>query len=260
MPTRNPSSVPTTEPTRETPELFLLGGIALRGTPDGVADKLLAHSKVLALLAYLVLAPPGRYQRRDRLVNLLWPELDQEHARAALRKAVFAIRRALGPNAVLSRGDEEIALASGALWCDVVEFNTRADAGHLVRAFECCPEGAELLAGFHLSECNDFDQWLSAEREQFRERVAATAWALAVELGESGKHTTAGKWARRAVRYAGTDERVLRRVLNMLEKIGDRAGAVRVYEDFTRRLREELEVEPSGESQALAARLRGSVT
>jgi serine/threonine-protein kinase len=75
-------------------ELRLLGGIELVGAPGSAADKLLAQSKAVALLAYLVLSPNRCFQRRDLLVGLLWPELDQAHARAALRKSLLARPRA----------------------------------------------------------------------------------------------------------------------------------------------------------------------
>jgi DNA-binding SARP family transcriptional activator len=58
------------------------------------------------------------------------------------------------------------------------------------------------------------------------------------------------------VHYAGTDERVLRRTMTMLDRLGDRAGALRVYTDFTRRLAKELETEPSPDTVKLAASLR----
>jgi DNA-binding SARP family transcriptional activator len=58
------------------------------------------------------------------------------------------------------------------------------------------------------------------------------------------------------VHYAGTDERVLRRTMTMLDRLGDRAGALRVYTDFTRRLEKELEAKPSRETTELAKSLR----
>jgi hypothetical protein len=62
--------------------------------------------------------------------------------------------------------------------------------------------------------------------------------------------------ARGAARHAWTDERVLRRAMTMLERIGDRAGAVKLYEGFAARLRADLEVEPSAETNPLAASIR----
>lgn len=234
--------------------MFLLGGIALNGVPAATGNQLLAQSKAVALLAYLVLSPPGRYQRRDRIVGLLWPELDQAHARTALRKAVFAVRSALGAESIASRGDEELALAPGALWCDALELNACADDGRLARALELYR--GELMPGFHLPECGDFDLWLEDQRAGSRERAAAAAWALARLREGQNQFTEAGAMARRAVRFSWNDERVLRRALTMLDRLGDRAGALGVYEEFVRRLRSELDAEPSAETAALVATMR----
>ena len=235
--------------------LYLLGGIGLRdASGQGAADNLLAQSKVVGMLAYLALSPSGRFQRRDRLVGLLWPELDQEHARAALRKALHIVRGALGDGVIVTRGDEELTLAGDQLLCDAVEFTRACDEGELERALDLY-EG-ELMPGFHLPDCGDYDAWIEGERNDLRERAVSAAWALAQVLERDLKRTLAGQWARRAVQYAGTDERVLRRTMEMLDRVGDRAGALRLYADFCKRLRKELDVDPSAETNALAASLR----
>ena len=65
-------------------DLRLLGSIDLRG-PDIAVGDLVVQSKVVAMLAYLSLPVMGRFVRRDTLVGLLWPELDQTRARVALQ-------------------------------------------------------------------------------------------------------------------------------------------------------------------------------
>jgi serine/threonine-protein kinase len=222
--------------------------------PADDADRLMAQSKAVAFLTYLALSTGGRHQRRDRLVGLLWPELDQTHARAALRKVVHAVRSTLGRTSLASRGDEELALTPGALWCDAVDFIASADSGKLVRSLELYR--GELLSGFHLPECGEFDMWLEDQRNVVRERAAAAAWALARDSEVDSRLTDAGLWARRAVRFVWTDERILRRALGMLDRVGDRAGALRLYEDFARRLKTELDADPSAETTALVAALR----
>src|ERR1051326_6088329 len=117
-------------------ELRLLGGIELRGPSTGGADKVLAQSKAVAHLAFLALSPDRRFQRRDLIMGLLWPELDQPHARAALRKAVYEVRGALGADIVASRGDDELAILPETLRCDVEAFNSACDRGRLVQALE----------------------------------------------------------------------------------------------------------------------------
>jgi serine/threonine-protein kinase len=236
-------------------KLCLLGGLSLHhASADPGAEKVLAHSKTVAALAYLALAPAGRFQRRDRLAGLLWPELDQEHARAALRKSLHVIRGFLGEGVVLVHGDEQLAVSREALWCDAVAFADACEEGALAHALELY-EG-ELMPGFHLPECGDFDMWLELERRHLAERAAAAAWALAERLERDKKMTLAGQWARRAVHYAGTDERVLRRTMVMLDRLGDRAGALRLYADFARRLMKDLEAEPSPETTQLAREMR----
>jgi len=241
---------------RATPavELFLLGGIELRGVDREAADRLLAQVKLTALLALLALSPSRRPQRRDRLVGLLWPELDQPHARTALRKATHAVRSVLGADALRSRGDEELALDADAVWCDAAALVDAADAGRMLRAVELYR--GDLMPGFHLAGCAEFDQWLDEERRLARERAAAAAWGLARTLESEEQLTDAGRMARRAVRFSWDDERVLRRTITMLARIGDHAGALRLYDDFARRMKQELDAEPSPETVKLADTLR----
>lgn len=237
------------------PALYLLGGIALRGIPKSDADTLLSQSKVVALLAYLALSPRGVFQRRDRIAGLLWPELDQAHARAALRKVVHITRATLGESAILGRGDEELALNHDAVWCDTAALLAAVERGHLGRAVELYADEG-LMPGFFLTDCHDFDAWLSDKRAAMLESAVAASWALAQHLEANSHHTAATKQARHTVRLAWSNERVLRRSLTMLNRLGDRAGALRQYEVFAHRLRRELEAEPSRETLDLIEAIR----
>jgi serine/threonine-protein kinase len=232
-------------------KLRLLGTVTLEGAAG--AAELLAQSKLVALLAYLAVA--GGHQRRDRIVGLLWPELDQTHARGALRKSLHALRRLLGSGAVATRGDDDVAVAPEALWCDAAEFTAAADGGRLARALELYK--GELMPGFHVTGCAEYARWLDDERAAARDRAAAAAWAMAQQHEQNRRNTHAGEMARRAVRFEWGNERVLRRALEMLERLGDNAGALKLYDDFAKRLREDLDAEPSAETLRLVERLRG---
>lgn len=237
--------------------LYLLGGLELAGAVDpALAHRLLAQPKLTALLAFLALSSEQRPQRRDRIVALLWPELDQAHARTALRKGAHAIRAALGSDALWNRGDEEIGLAMPPLWCDAVEVRAAADAGRMLRVHELYK--GELLEGFHLPGCADFQHWLDVERAEARERAAAAAWGLACIFERDQRFTDAGMMAKRAVRYSSDDERVLRRTMTMLQRIGDHAGALKLFDEFASRMRDELNAAPSPETMRLVSSLRSS--
>ena len=242
-------------------QLRLLGAPDLAGVDAGVdpaaAAALLGQPKRLAVLVYLALATPRGWQRRDRIVGMLWPELDQERARTALRKTVLALRRTLGESAVVSRGDEEIALAPGAVWCDAVEADDAFERGHYARVLELYRRG-DVLPSFFVPGASGFEDWLERERGALRDKAAAAAWSLAAFYVDDGQLTTAARFAKQAGQLAPSDERMLRRVMLLLERVGDRAGAVRVYDDFARRLRRDFGVEPAAETRALLERIRGA--
>ena len=239
-------------------QLSLFGGIELRGPDAAAAKRVLVQPKHVALLAYLLAGDSAgerqRFRRRDHLVALFWPELDQPHARASLRRVVHALRAALGAEALLSRGDEELAPGEGVLECDVAAFVTAIRAGQLARALELY--AGELMPGFHLSGCGEFERWLEDRRMALRQEAAAAAWALAQRFEAEKNPTLAEGWARRAFVMAWDDERVLRRALEMLDRVGNRAGALRLFDEFAQRLRAEFDAAPSPETLAVVARMR----
>jgi DNA-binding SARP family transcriptional activator len=112
------------------------------------------------------------------------------------------------------------------------------------------------LPGFHVDGCAEFERWLDGERQSLRERAGGTALALAQMFERDASFTVASKWARRAVRFSWDDERVLRHAMSLLERAGDRSGALRLYTEFATRLQKELGAEPSPETVELARRLR----
>jgi len=114
------------------------------------------------------------------------------------------------------------------------------------------------LPGFYLPACTEFDRWLEDQRAQAVESVVAASWALARTLEADSKLTDAAHMAREAARLNWNDERVLRRSLVMLDRLGDRAGALHLFEVFARRLRRDFEAEPSAETIALVTTLRSS--
>ena len=241
-------------PTDTSPfSLILFGGVSLRGR-DGDVHQLLVNKKAVALIAYLSLPTVGRFVRRDTLIGLLWPELEQSRARTALRKTAHAIRQELGSESLLSRGDEELALSPNVVSCDAAAFTAAADAGFLLPAVQLFR--GELMPGFHLDECWEFDRWLEEERSAARERAAGAAWALARRFEAEQQLSDAAGMARQSVRFSWSDERALRRAVAMLDRLGDRAGALRLFEEFARRLRAELDTEPSPETLDLASRVR----
>ncbi len=235
--------------------LRVLGTLDLRGPAGQEVRDVLAQPKRCALLCYLALAQPLGYHQRDTLLALFWPECDQAHARHALRQALHYLRRALGPGVFAARGDEEIGLVEGALWCDAVAFPQAVAELRLVDALELYR--GDLLAGFFIpSPAAEFERWLEDERARLCALAARAAWSLAETEEQARNPAGAAQWARRAASLAPDDEAALRRLVSLLDRLGDRKGALRAHAEFQRRLADEFQVRPAAETRALIEAVR----
>src|SRR5437763_15224437 len=135
-----------------------LGAAELEEDLEARARPIAIQAKRLALLAYAVLAGRGRHRRRDSIVALFWPDLDEEHARSALRQALTYLRRILGSSAVVTRGEEEIAIDADALRCDAVQFDEAFAAGRLEEALALYR--GDFLDGLFVSDASpELGQW-----------------------------------------------------------------------------------------------------
>ena len=234
-------------------ELRVLGALRLTAPNRDDVANLTRQARRAALLAYLAAATPRGSHRRDKLLALFWPELDQARARAALNQAVYVLRATLGEEAIVPRGDGALGLTD-VVWCDAVAFEAALDAGNVGDALALYR--GDLLDGFFISGAPEFEHWLDGERARLRERASEAAWALAETRAAAGDVVDAERWARRAADLVPADEARVRRLMTFLLGLGDRAAAVRAYEVFVARLRQEYELEPSAETEALAASLR----
>jgi len=211
-------------------EFRMFGTLQLTDAAGHEVKSLITRPRRLALLAYLAASSGRELHRRDTLLALFWPELDQEHARAALRQALHVLRTALGADVVVTRGDDDIGLDSGLLWTDVAAFDRAVAQEQYAAALELYR--GPLLEGFFISGAADFERWLDEERSR-RQRDATHCARRLVEQAEAGgDFAGAVAWARRASQLAPHDEDAVRRLITLLDRSGDRAAAVQIFDDF----------------------------
>lgn len=230
-----------------------LGRIELRAAPGDTVVVL--QPKRLGLLAYLAVAAPGGFVRRDLFLPLFWPELNGPRARNALNKAVFHLRQVLGEGVLLGRGDDELGLMPDRVWCDTVALDAAVAGQRWGEALELYR--GDLLPGLYLSGAAPFEEWLEIERTRLRRQAARAARGAAEALMAGDDAPGAVEAARRAVSLAPDDEQAVRYLMALLDRLGDRAGALRVYEDFAARMRREFEVEPDTETRTLRKTVSG---
>lgn len=226
--------------------------------------------KATALLAYL--AVTGRAHGREALAALLWPEYDDEHARAALRRTLSTLRAALdAPHLAIDR--ETVSLIPGAdLWVDVAEFQQRLAAcrthGH--SPVDVCPaclaplaEAVALyrddfLAGFTLRDTAEFDDWQFAQAEVLRGELAGALEKLARGHITQGDFASALAAARRWLALDPLREEAHRQVMRLYAWADQRTTALHQYRECVRILEQELGVAPLDETTELYEAIKGN--
>jgi len=234
-------------------ELRLLGTLHLKGTDGRAVPVILAQPKRLVLLAYLALHPDGA--RRDSVVAMFWPELDTGHARGALRQSLRFLRRELGDGILNGHSDEAIAFEPRTVWCDVVAFEQACKAGHVAQALELY-RGGFLDGCFVSGGSQELERWITAERTRLGQLAGRAAADLMAHAEREGDLPTALQAARQAIALDLDDESALARLIALLDRSGDRAGALSAFETFRRRLEKEYDATPSPETDARIQAIR----
>ncbi len=233
--------------------------LSLLGTPrierDGVSIEVDTR-KAIALIAFLAVS--RERHSRDRLVTLLWPDYDQQHARATLRRTLSTLNKALN-GAWLDLDHEMIALHPSAdLWVDVDEFARRlaATRTHGHPASEVCPACLrplteavvlyrdDLLAGFSLRDSPTFDDWQFFQSESLRRDLAGALERLISAQNAQGDLDAAIHSARRWLALDRLHEPAHRQLMQLYAWAGQRAAALHQYRECLQVLEQELGVAP----------------
>ena len=226
--------------------LCLFGDYAL--ARDGRPIRLPTRKAEL-LLAYLTLFPKAH--GREHLAALFWGDVPDEQARGSLRKALTALRAALGPDVVLADRLTVQLNPDFPLWVDAVEFE-RLVARH--SPADDAPDAAllaaldlyrgELLAGF-------YDDWIIPLREHYRAAFLERALALAAAGRARSEYDRAAALAQRVLAVDPANERAHQHLMFCYLALGRRSEALQQYEVCKRALWEGLAVAPSRETTAL---------
>lgn len=244
--------------------------IALFGPPaievDGVPIQVDTR-KATALLAYLTVE--GTLQSRDHLSGLLWPEYDQERARAALRRTLSALKRALQER-WLSIDRSTIRLSTDDVYCDVTEFNTilgRVSAHEHAAGAPCteCIESllaatdlaaGDFMSGFTLRDSAEFEEWQSLTLGSLRQDDGMALERLVDLLVAAGDLDRALERNRRWLVLDRLHEPAHRHMMRLLTWAGNRNAALEHYRDCVALFERELGVTPLEETTELYEAIR----
>src|SRR6266540_3411009 len=200
--------------------------------------------KHLAVLLYLHFEGRARSIPRDRLVDLLWPEVPPEKGRHSLSQALLAIRSLLGTGAVTGREQEVQLLAE-----------LPSDLSTLRQGHVTTVRVAEPLRGLDDCAGAEFAHWVDGARvrlkAQARDALRAALQAARAKGNLSDTHLLA------AALY-DVDPLCSDAVCALAERAlldGDTVAAVRLLKDQARLARAALGTNPNPEIARLLRRL-----
>jgi DNA-binding SARP family transcriptional activator/tetratricopeptide (TPR) repeat protein len=207
----------------DTPQVRLAdGSVQALGTVDAL------------LLAWLAVEGPTR---RERVAGLLWPDSPADTARNALRQRLFRLRKQCGVD--LIGGTATLALAN--------------DVGHDLA------EARTLLGTLQTPLGTELADWLDGQRRHRREAERQHLAERMQALEQAGDPAAAVPLAEALIGLDPLREDAHRRLMRLLYLAGDRAAALRAFDQCEQRLKHELGTRPSPETLALLALVEAAV-
>ncbi|MCB0109940.1 MAG: NACHT domain-containing protein, partial [Caldilineaceae bacterium] len=224
-------------------------------------------AKSRALLAYLA-AQPDREHARATLATLLWGDLADSNAKTNLRIELSNLNKVLGKHPALNITRNAVRFDHAWATVDVVDF--RAAVTHflalpiesqMVQLAQLTTALAgyqgEFLAGLHVDNALEFEEWQLLMREQLHEQAMQALTLLQQRHAEQGNWPALAAAARRQLALVPWQESAHRNLIQALVAQGQRVAALEQYEKCCAILHAELGVEPTLATQAIVARLRG---
>ena len=247
--------------------IYLTGDVAVERGEDLLRDADLAGRQGRLALVYLV-AERERAVTQSELAELLWPDSLPPSWPVALSAVISKLRQKLATLGL----DRERIIANAfrcyqfrppaETWIDIEaaadavhEAEGAVLANHLGAAY-----GPALIATTIARRpflVGEDAPWVVTRRERLRETLVRALDCRVEALLWNGELALAQDQARAAVQLEPFRESGYRRLMQVLVKKGDRAEAVRVYNECRRLLADELGVAPSAETESLRSALIG---
>jgi DNA-binding SARP family transcriptional activator len=203
---------------------------------------------------------------RDRLIEFLWPGVDEKHGRDRLKVAVYSLRQLLASADLVVHAGEAYALRAGTVLLDVAVFERLVAEGirharqqRSAHALASLGDALKLYRGDYLEE-NPYEEWCAEERMRLRELYFEAAEYLTEALILQRRFDEAGRVCSDALGRESCREVFHRMRMECLLAEGREEEAERQYRRCCEALDRELDVGPLPETRRIAARIRAART
>jgi DNA-binding SARP family transcriptional activator len=208
-------------------------------------------------LTKLLAICPGHALHREQIIDILWPEVDEESALNSFGKALHAARHALEPELPRRKDSAYLRLADGRLILNTEHVMVDADrfeqlAEDAIRRGNIEAYEAALAAyGGDLLPEDRYEGWCSERRSFLVESRVRLLLGMAEALEGRGAYNDAAGRLRDVLRQDPTREPVHRQLMRLYARMGTPDQAVRQFRLCEDVLRRELDLAPQPETVSL---------
>ena len=209
--------------------------------------------KAASLVKLLALAP-DHWLHRERVMEVLWPDLGMRAASNNLRQTLHAARRTLDPAAgsrYLACHDESLVLCrEGSLRVDVEVFEEAARTARRSQDPAAYRAVLDLYAG-ELLPADRYEEWTENRREYLQGLYLTLLIELAGLYEERGEYGPAVETLRSAVTEEPNLEKAHASLMRLYALLDQRGEALAQYERLRQGLSGRLSTEPGATTQRL---------
>ena len=202
------------------------------------------------VMAFLFAAYPNGLSR-ERVIDLLWPEVSPAKGNSLFHSSMYRLRGALTKDIIVHYRGVYRLNPTLTYYYDVTEFERLATLG-LEESAEAQAARRRSLGLCHtpfLEICDG--EWCLEIRQRLQRQMLDLAILEGRTLALAGEFRESERYYLRALSLDSFDERAHRGIIWCRASARDRSGALRQFQECNRILQDELGVEPSSETVAL---------
>ncbi|SMC79589.1 AAA family ATPase [Sporomusa malonica] len=209
-------------------------------------------AKMEALLYYLLVK---KNSSREELAALLWQDMEEKAAKQNLRNTLYLLKKLTTEDLVLTPSRTNILLNTGAvsITTDIQEFYAVSPEESLVLY------RGEFLAGFTCKDAEDFEAWVSRQRESCKEDMIARLTKVIVSQLNNKDYSATERYLKQLIVLDEYNESAYRTLMKVYERAGVFNKSIELYDSLKRKLSSELGISPQDKTKEAYERVRSKI-
>jgi DNA-binding SARP family transcriptional activator len=222
------------------------------------------------LLLKSILVHGSREIPKDILVDDLWPKSGQRAASRNFKVNLHRLRKILEPDMDRSFGSSYIHLKDGLVSLDkdlcttdietflglLKKIRNQSDTGGDTKTIlSLCRQAEALYQGDFLPE-DPYEPWIEIKRAALKENYITLLFRMTDIFDGLGGGDPAVHTCRKILRADPFSESAVQRLMGFYQSLGLQHKAIRVYSDFKKRLKADLDLVPDEATTALYRQIR----